>query len=115
MPSEGKEPFMLDFLHHGLPFEVFVARISNLAARDLTGYERAIQFHSKPLAKFPVICERTPDARNWSLEFNTLLNSVVHIKQPQGCILTWRDTKSNRVVVLYGGLLSDILKGARRK
>src|SRR6266436_9748133 len=87
LPGEGKEPFGLHFLHDGLPFDVLVARIGHLATRDLTGPEWAIQFHAKPLAKLPVIRQRTPDARNGRLEFHALLNTVVHFKQPPGCIL----------------------------
>ena len=85
--GEGKESFGLHFLHEGLPFDVLVARIGNLATRDLTRYEWAIQFHTKPLAKLPVIRQRTSDARNWRLEFNALFNAVVHLKQPPSCIL----------------------------
>src|SRR5262249_15874726 len=61
VPGEGKEPFGLHFLHDGLPFEVLVARVGNLPTRDLTWYERAIQFHAKPLAELTVICQCTPD------------------------------------------------------
>src|SRR5207253_1659864 len=82
MPGERKEPLGLHFLHDGLPFEVLVARIGNLPTRHLTRYKGAIQFHPKPLAKPPVIRQRTPDARNWRLEFNALLNTVVHSTQP---------------------------------
>src|SRR5271167_813848 len=87
MPGEGKEPFWLHFLHDGLPFDVLVARMGNLATRDLTRYEWAIQFHTKPLAELTVIRQCTPDPPRRGLEFNTLLNTVVHIKQPHGCIL----------------------------
>src|ERR1700690_1644646 len=95
MPGEGKEPFGLLLLHDRLLFDVLVARMSNLATRDLAGYELAIQFHTEPLAKLAVIRERTPDPRNWRLEFNALLDRVVHVKQPPGCILAWRGAKSN--------------------
>ncbi len=61
----------------------------------------AFQFDTKPLAKLPVIRQRAPDPRNGRLEFNTLLNPVIHIKQPPGCILAWRGTKSNLAVALY--------------
>jgi hypothetical protein len=49
-----------------------------VATRDLARYERAIQFHAKPLAELTVIRQRTPNPRNRCLEFNTLLNSIVH-------------------------------------
>src|SRR6266850_2988995 len=79
VPGEGKEPFRLHFLHDGLPFDVLVARIGNLATRDLPWYERAIQFHAKPLAELTVIRQRPPDPRNWRFEFDTFLNSILHL------------------------------------
>src|SRR5438105_3104456 len=100
LPGERKDPFGLHFLHDGLPFEVLAARIGNLPTRDLTRYEWAIQFHTKPLAKLPVIRQRTPDARNWRLEFNALLNMVVQFTQPPSCILARRDTNRNPLVAL---------------
>src|SRR6266404_3752058 len=87
MPREGKESFRFHFLHNRFPFEVLVARIGNLSTRDLTWYEWAIQLHTKPFAKLTVIRECAPDARNRRLEFNTLLNTVIHVRQPLGCIL----------------------------
>src|SRR6202011_5683378 len=102
VPGEGKEPFRLHFLHDGLPFEVLVARIGHLATRDLAGYERPIQFHAKPIAELPVIRQRAPDARNGRLQFNALLNTVVHLKQPPGCILAWPVEKRNLLVALSG-------------
>src|SRR5271157_911080 len=99
-PCEGKEPFGFHFLHDGLPFDVLVARIGNMAPRHLTRYKWAIQFHAKPFAKLAVIRQRTPDPRNRCLEFDALLDTVVHVKQPPGCILAWRRTKSNPLVAL---------------
>src|SRR6266850_791063 len=103
LPGEGKEPFGLHFLHDGLPFDVLVARIGNLATRDLTRYERAIEFHTKPVAELTVIRQRTPDPRNRRLELNPLLNTVLHLRQPPGCILTQPDRKRN----LFVALLAD--------
>src|SRR6267378_7571402 len=88
MPGEGKDPLGLHFLHDGLPFEVLVARIGDLATRNLTRQERAIQFHPKPLAKLTVIRQGTPDPRNWCLEFNALLNMVVHLNATSGLHLS---------------------------
>ncbi len=94
VPGEGKEPFGLHLLHHGLPFDVLVARVGNMAARDLARHERAIQFHAKPFAELTVIRQRAPDPRNRRLEFNSLLNSIVAIfRQPPGCRLARRDSK----------------------
>src|SRR5262249_22959183 len=84
----------------GLPFEVLVAGIGNLATRNLTRYERAIQFHTEPLAKFTIIRQCTPDARNRRLEFNALLNPVIHFEQPPGCILPQAGRKGNLSVAL---------------
>jgi len=77
---------------------VLVARVGNLAPRDLTRYERAIQFHAKPFPEFTVIRQRTPDPRNWRLAFNTLLNTFIHYKQPPGCRLALLDGKRNLFV-----------------
>src|SRR5208282_978724 len=46
MPGEREEPFGLHFLNNGLPFEVLVARIGDLATRDLTRYKGTIQLHA---------------------------------------------------------------------
>src|SRR4029077_1088915 len=83
MPSEGKDSFGLHFLHNGLPIEVFVPGIRNLAARDLTRHKRAIQFHEKPLAKLTVVRKRMPDPRNWRLECNAFFNAVIHLRNLQ--------------------------------
>src|SRR5215469_3914633 len=96
-PGEGKQSFRLHFLHDRLPFEMLVAGICNLATRDLTLNKWAIQFHTKPFAKFTVIRQRTPDPRNRCLKFNTLLDMVIHTPPP-GCILAQTDTKSNPLV-----------------
>src|SRR5208282_1505837 len=92
-PGKGKEPLGLHFLHHRFPFDVLIAGMSNLAARDLTQYKRSIQFHAKPLAKLAVISQRTPDSGDRRFEFNTLLNTVTHVMQPLGCILISPETK----------------------
>src|SRR4029077_17441640 len=83
MPSEGKKSFGLHFLHNGLPFEVFVAGIRNLAARDLTRHKRAIQLHPKQFPKLTVVRYASPDPRNWRLEFNAFLNAVIHLRNLQ--------------------------------
>src|SRR5713101_4856590 len=108
-PGEGKEPFGFHLLHEGLPFHVLVTGIGHLAPRDLTGHERAVQFHAKPLAEFAVIGERAPDPRNRRLEFDTLFNllhTVSHVTQSSGCILMRADWKCNLFVALLaaGGL-----------
>src|ERR1700730_13985227 len=89
MPGEGEELFGLHFLHVGFPDDVLVPRMCNVATRDLPCHEWAIQFHSKPLAKLTIIRQRAPDPRNRRLECNALLNTIIHIEQPPGCILTW--------------------------
>src|ERR1700746_4097540 len=53
-PGEGKQLFRLHFLHDRLPFEMLVTGICDLATRDLTLDKWAIQFHTKPFAKFTV-------------------------------------------------------------
>src|SRR5437879_5799264 len=100
MPCEGKNLFGLHFLHHRLPFDVLVARMSNVAMQDLTGYEWAIQLHPEPFAKLNVIRQCTPDPRNGRLEFDSLLNTIIHIKQPPGCIICQPTEKSNLLVAL---------------
>jgi hypothetical protein len=37
---------------------VLVTRIGDAAARDLTGHERAVELHAKPLAEFVVVGQR---------------------------------------------------------
>ena len=54
--------------------------------------------YAKPLAKLAVIRQRTPDPRNRGLQFNALLNSVIHLKQPPGCTLVQGEPKSNPMV-----------------
>src|SRR5208337_1339175 len=76
----------------------------NMAARHLTRYEGAVQFHAKPFAKLAVIRQRTPDPRNRCLEFDALLDTVVHVKQPPGCILLCAAQKRNQIVALSTGL-----------
>src|ERR1700722_2873579 len=93
MPGEGKEPFRLHFLHHGLPLDVLVTRMGNVSARNLPRHKWAIQFHSKPLAKLTVVRQRAPDPRNRCRQFDPLLNAVIRVKQPLGCILCWRRKK----------------------
>src|SRR5215472_4594946 len=97
-PGEGKQPFRLHFLHDGLPFEMLVAGICNLATRDLTLHKRALQSHTKPCAKFTVIRHRTPDPRNRCFELDTLFDTVIHYMQPPGCILPQADSKCNLLV-----------------
>src|SRR5580698_9614864 len=89
-PGERKEPLRLHFLHRGLPLDVLVAGISHLATGDLAGHKWSVHLHAKPLAKLAVIGQGAPDSRNRRLEFNALLNTVVHFRQPPGCILTRR-------------------------
>src|SRR6267142_974761 len=98
VPGEGKEPLRLYLLYHSLPFDLLVTRIGNVTTRDLAGNERTIQFHAKPLAEFIVIGQRSPHSRNRRLEFDTLLNTVIHVKQPPGCILPPPAIKGNRFV-----------------
>src|SRR5262245_49127825 len=100
-PGEGKQPFRLHFLHDRLPFEMLVAGICNLATRDLTLDKWAIQFHTKPFAKFTVIRHSTPDPCNRCLEFNPLHDTVIHYTQPPGCILPQTDAKSNLLVARF--------------
>src|SRR5579863_1934243 len=100
MPREGKEPFGLHLLHDGLPFDVLIAGVRDVAARDLARNERAIQFHAKPLAELMVIGKGAPDSGNRRVQFNTLLNSMIHVKQPLSCILAQPDWKCNRSVAL---------------
>src|SRR5215468_5304757 len=97
-PGEGKQPFGLHFLHDRLPFDMLVAWIGDLATRDLTRDKWAVQFHTKPFAKFTVIRHCTPDPRNRHLEFDSLLDTVIHNTQPPGCILAQPDTKCNSLV-----------------
>src|SRR5262249_43767014 len=52
--------------------------IGHLAPRDLPRDKWAIQFHAKPLAKFPIIRQGAPDPRNRRLEFNPFLDAVRH-------------------------------------
>jgi hypothetical protein len=59
-----------------------------VAPRNLTGYKRAVEFHTKPLAKLPVVCESAPYPGDWRLECNPLFNSAFHNMQPLGCILS---------------------------
>ena len=82
MPSERKEPFGLHFLHDGFPFEVLIAGVGNLAARDLTRYERTLQFHAKPLVELAVVRQGTPDSRTWRLKFNAF-NAVSILRNLQ--------------------------------
>jgi hypothetical protein len=100
---EGEKPLWLHFLHNLLPFDVLIARMGNLAAHDLTGHKRAVQLHTEPLAELAVIRQGPPDARNWRFEFNTLLDSIVIIMQPQNCILARPDRNGNHLVALLGG------------
>src|SRR5580698_4843874 len=95
MPGERKEPLMLHFLHDRFPFDVLIARIRNLAARNLTRHKRSVQLHPKPFAKLAVIGERAPDSRNRRLELDALLNlnTIIHHRQPPGCILYGPGTK----------------------
>src|SRR5262249_40155036 len=60
-PGEGKQPFRLHSLYDSLPFDMLVAGVCDLATRDLTRDKWAIQFHTKPVAKFTVIRHSTPD------------------------------------------------------
>src|SRR6266852_2606318 len=101
VPGKRKEPFGLHFLYDCSPFDVLVTGIGNLPARNLTYYERTIEFHSKPLAKFTVIRQGMPYPRNRRLEFNTLLNAVIHFRQPPGCILARADRTRNLFVARF--------------
>jgi len=78
-PGEGEEPLGFHGLHDGLPLEMLVAGIGNLAARNLTRYKRTIQLHAKPLAELTIIRQRAPDPRNRRFEFDTLFDAVVHL------------------------------------
>ena len=87
-PGEGKEPLVLHLLHRRFPLDVFIAGMSDPAARDLAGHKWSIQFHAKPLAKLAVISQSAPHPRNRRFEFDALLNTSRSYKQPPGCILT---------------------------
>src|SRR6185437_3305981 len=78
-PSEGKEPLAFHFLHDGFPFDVLVAGVGHVAARDLALHERAIDFHAKPLAEFAIVRQCPPDARDWRFQFDALLDSIAHL------------------------------------
>src|ERR1035438_1485034 len=101
VPGEGKEPFRLHLLHDGLPYYMLVARVGYGAPRDLTRYEWAIEFHAKPPPKLTVVRQCAPHPRNRRRKFHALLDAVVHLKQPPGCILARRGRKSNLLVALY--------------
>src|SRR6267378_5635456 len=60
MPGEAEEPLGLDLLHHGLPADMLVAGVGDLALRQLARYERTLQFHAEPLAELTVVGERAP-------------------------------------------------------
>src|ERR1017187_407856 len=83
VPREGKQPLGFHCLYYGLPFEVLVTGIGNVAARDLTGHKWAIQFHTKPLAKLTIICQGTPDPRNRRFELDAFFNMIVHSRNLQ--------------------------------
>ena len=100
VPGERKKPFRFDFLYDCPPSDVLVARISHLPARNLTDYEWAIEFHAKPLAKFTVVGQRTPHARDGRFEFHIFLNTIMCHKQPPGCIVARPDAKCNLLVAL---------------
>src|ERR1019366_694911 len=114
MPGEGERPFGLDFLHDRLPSHVLVAGMGNLAARDLTRYEWALQLYTKPLAKLAVICQRPPDPRNRGLQIHALFDPVIHFKQPPGCILTWGGPQGNPMVAVSNRPLTSIELGSLR-
>ena len=76
-PGEGKQPFRLHSLDHRLPFDVFVARIGYVATRYLALDERAVEFDPKPFPKFAIVRERTPHARDRSLQINLLFDAIV--------------------------------------
>src|ERR1035437_2409783 len=79
MPGERKEPLGLHFLNDGFPLEVLIARISDVAARDLTRDKRAVQLHTKPFPKLTVISEGPPYPRNRRLELDMFLYLVGHL------------------------------------
>src|ERR1017187_29500 len=83
VPGEGKQPLAFHCLYYGLPFEVLVTGIGNVATRDLTGHKWAIQLHSKPLAKLTIIRQGAPDPRNRSFELNAFLDTIVHSRNLQ--------------------------------
>jgi hypothetical protein len=62
MPGEAEEPLGLDLLHHGLPADMLVAGVGDLALRELACYERTLQFHAEPLAELTMVGERAPHA-----------------------------------------------------
>src|SRR6267143_484444 len=58
MPGEAEEPLGLDLLHHGLPADMLVAGVGDLALRELACYERTLQFHAEPLTELTMVGER---------------------------------------------------------
>src|SRR5215472_9260618 len=109
-PGKGKKPLGLHLLHDGLPFNVLVAGICHLATRDLPRDKWAIQFHSKPFAKFPVIRQGAPDPRNRRLEFNPFLNAVSHYATSR-----LHNTKEGQEEQLIGCASWDVLEAVGLK
>src|SRR6516165_5250607 len=115
-PPEGKEPLGLHLLDERLPSDVLIARVGNLAPRDLAQDERAIQLDAEPLAEFPIVCQRAPHLRRRRLQFNALFDPVARHMQPRGCILTDASEKGNLsvaplVLALSTGAIQRVLVG----
>src|SRR5580658_4800315 len=77
MPGERKKPLGLHFLNDGVPIDVLVSRVGDVAGGGLARDERAVQLDAKPRAEFAMIGQRAPDARNGRLEFDALFDSVL--------------------------------------
>src|SRR5438309_1954566 len=78
VPGETEEGLGLDLLHDGLPADMLVAAVGDLALRELTGYERTLQLHVKPLAELAMVGERAPHARHRRLELDAFFDTIIH-------------------------------------
>jgi hypothetical protein len=67
MPGKTEQSFGLHLLDNGFPFQVLIARIGDVAPCDRTGYKRAVEFHTKPLAKLPGVRESAAYPGDWRL------------------------------------------------
>src|SRR5947207_4403626 len=79
VPGEAEEALGLDLLYERLPAHVLVAGVGDLALRELTGQERTLQLHVKPLAELAMVGERAPHARHRRLELDAFLDAGIHI------------------------------------
>src|SRR5207248_11053859 len=79
VPGETEEALGLDLLYHRLPADMLVAGVGDLALRELTGYERTLQLHVKPLAELAMVGECAPHPRHRRLELEAFLDALVHM------------------------------------